>query len=464
MVALKAARERLASFLQQGLVRSIGILVGGTVTAQAITLLAMPVSTRLYTPEHFSAISVFSALVGILSVAACLRFDAAIALPEDDEQAVNLLALALTAAAGTAILLFGVLLLLPPGAFDILNVPALIPYMWLVPVAVFITGAYLALQSWYIRQRAFGSIARSRAGQAVVAAVVQIGMGFLGIVPLGLVVANVLNYGAGSLSLAVGVLTQERPLLKRVSWRGMGAAFKAYDRFPLFSIWAGLANALSNSAPLLIIVALSPGPEAGLLTLALFVLQAPMALIGNAVAQVYLSGAPEAHREGRLGVYTTDMFVGLMRMGAGPMVFAAIVSPAAFGLVFGAGWERSGVLVAWMAPWFLLQFLSAPIGNALHVTGHQKTMMIFHLFGLVLRVGGVLLAGLVWRGYLSEVWAVSGWIFYGAYVAMVLRVVEAPRGTVMIALRRSLPMILAGVVGGIIAAAGAAMIAKAVGV
>lgn len=464
MVALKAARERLASFLQQGLVRSIGILVGGTVTAHAITLLAMPVSTRLYTPEHFSAISVFSGLVGILSVAACLRFDAAIALPEDDEQAANLLALSLAAAAGTAILLAGVLLLLPRAALDLLNVPSLIPYLWLVPVAVFITGVYLALQSWYIRRRAFGSIARSRAGQAAVAASVQIGMGFLGIAPLGLIVANVLNYGAGSLSLTAGVLARERPLLKRVSWGGMVAAFRAYDRFPRFSVWEGLANGLSNSAPLLIIAALSAGPEAGFLTLALFVLQAPMALIGNAVAQVYLSGAPEAHREGRLGVYTTDMFAGLLRMGAGPMIFAAIVSPAAFGLVFGEGWERSGVLVAWMAPWFLLQFLSAPISNALHVTGRQKTMMIFHLFGLVLRVGGVLIAGAVARGYLAEVWAVSGWLFYGAYVATILRVVEAPRGTVMTALRRSLPMILAGVAGGIIAAVAAAMISRAVGV
>ena len=76
-----------------GVLNSIGILVSGTAAAHAITALAMPVVTRLFTPADFAAAAAFSSLVGILVVAVCLRFEVAIPLPEDDAEAANLLAL-----------------------------------------------------------------------------------------------------------------------------------------------------------------------------------------------------------------------------------------------------------------------------------------------------------------------------------------------------------------------------------
>ena len=90
---LKALVNRLlprASFA-----RSVGVLAGGTAVAQGIGVLALPLITRLYTPEDFSVLAVFSSIVAIVSVAACLRLEIAIPLPETDEDAANLLALAL---------------------------------------------------------------------------------------------------------------------------------------------------------------------------------------------------------------------------------------------------------------------------------------------------------------------------------------------------------------------------------
>jgi len=443
------ARDALAAFAQRGMVRSIGVLVGGTVVAHAITMLAMPITTRLFTPEDFSALAVFASLLGILSVACCLRFDAAVVMPEDDRDGINLFAVAMLATVATTALVALVMLALPASAYDLLREPSLIPYLWMLTPGVFIMGAYLALQAWFVRQKRFRDIAQSRAGQATVAAGIQIGMGYAGIAPLGLLLGHVLNYGAGSLTLLGGMLARNRRLLAQVSWRHMVTMAKAYNRFPRYSVWEGLANGLSNSAPLIIIAAVARGPEAGHLTLALFVLQAPMALLGNAVAQVYLSEAPKAYREGRLDRYTADVLAGLAAAGSGPLLFAAIASPVLFGTVFGEPWVRSGVLVAWMAPWFFLQFLSSPICNALHVTGRQRAMMIFHLLGVVVRVGGVILAGAFATDMVSEVWAISGWVFYAAYLGTILAMVGVPGGTGRNTLRRAAPSIAAGLAGGL---------------
>ncbi|PND71734.1 oligosaccharide flippase family protein, partial [Escherichia coli] len=108
--------------------------------------------------------------------------------------------------------------------------------------------------------------------------------------------------------------------------------------------------------------------ELGYLSLSIFLLQAPMSLIGNAIGQVYLANAPAAHREGRLGSYTFGIARTLSRIVAVPMATAAILAPILFTVVFGPNWERAGVLVTWMAPWFALQFITSPVSTALHVT------------------------------------------------------------------------------------------------
>jgi len=100
MLALSAARTlrtKFQSLNRGGFVRSVGVLVGGTAFAQALTVLALPLVTRLYTPFDFSVLAVFVSILSIISVAACLRLEIAIPLPESDEDAANLLALALCA-------------------------------------------------------------------------------------------------------------------------------------------------------------------------------------------------------------------------------------------------------------------------------------------------------------------------------------------------------------------------------
>ncbi|HEV7229289.1 lipopolysaccharide biosynthesis protein [Brevundimonas sp.] len=424
-------RRLLDRVTQAGVVRSIGVLVGGTALAHGITAAAMPIATRLYSPADFAAAAAFSSLIGILVVASCLRFEMAIPLPEDDEEAANLLGLSVAAVVAISLAAGLAIFLLPTSVLALLGQPGLIPHMWLLSPALLIGGLYLALQMWFVRRKAFGPIARSRVMQSASAAAGQLGLGAAGVAPLGLLVGQMLNYGAGAATLGAGLLWRERGLLRRISLAGMARAAAIHHRFPRYSVGEALANAASIHLPVLLIAALAAGPEAGYLTLAVFLLQAPMALVGQAVGQVYLSDAPEAHREGRLGAFTGDMLQRLARLSAAPIAFLAGVSPAAFGLVFGQDWTRSGVLVAWMAPWFFFQFLASPVSTALHVAGRQRTALALQAAGLAIRVGAVIATAAAARNWTVEAYAVSGLVFYAVYLAVVLHVVGADRAKLL---------------------------------
>lgn len=410
----------IARLLSDGVVRATGVLVGGTALAHGLTALAMPISTRLYSPSDFTVAAGFSSILAILITGACLRLDVAIALPDDDEEAANLLALSSLFAVLVAGLTAIVTIVVPAGIWTALGQEALLPHLWLMPGAVLLGALYLALQTWAVRRRSFGTIARSRVIQSGLAAGGQISLGVAGVAPLGLLIGQALNYGAGALTIGLSVLVEERVLLRRISLQGMRAAFVKHQRFPRYSIWEALANAAAINLPMLLIVSLAAGAEAGYLSLAIFLLQVPMALVGSAVGQVYLSGAPDAMRQDRLASYTAAAVSNIVKIAAPPLVIIACVSPFAFDLVFGEGWARSGLLVSWMAPWFLFQLVCSPISSVLHVTGRQSLAMGLQIAGLIVRTSAVLAAAAVAPAKIAEAFAVSGLVFYLPYAVICL--------------------------------------------
>lgn len=411
--------------------RSVAVLVSGTAIAHGFTALALPVLSRLYTPAEFSLLAVFAGLVAIVSVAACLRFDVAIALPETDEEALTLLALSM----GAALLVsasMGLLVLLAPGWMArMLNQPGLQPYLWLVPIAVLLASSYAALQMWFVRQASFSFIARSRVAQSVGGAGTQIAGGLMSLGLPSLLLGHAMNAGVACLLLGYSLVrnANHRSALMSVRWRTLREAWRKYDRFPKFSTLEALCNNAAIHLPIILIAGLGTSSEGGYLMMASYVMQAPMALIGSAIGQVYISHAAREHREGRLGAFTEDVFLKLMKIGAGPILAAGILAPSLFGFVFGADWQRAGVLVAWMTPWFILQFLASPISMALHVTQHQRLALVLQIGGLVVRVASIFIAHALLQGYLSEGYALSGALFYLVYLYCVFRTTSANLGT-----------------------------------
>lgn len=417
--------------------KATAVLASGTAAGQAVTLLAMLLLPRLYSPAEFGTLAVYTAIIGTIGVAACLRFDVALALPEDDRDAIGLLVLGITSAFVIAV---GVLIasLVIPAFRNLLPAPARGPTVWLLAPGVFAIATIAAVQNWNVRARQFGKIARARIGQAVAASGTQVTGGAL---------------GGGGLMLAAGLLAGYIVALFLLGWRLVGTVREwfatasigelrelasRYRRFPQFSTWEALANNAAIQVPVILIAGRASASEAGLVAWAMYVLQAPLSLLGGAVGQAYLSSAPEEHGRQRLGQYTLEVLAQLKAYGLGPMLALAVLAPIGFPIVFGAAWERAGWLVVWMMPWFFLQLLASPISMALHVTGRQRTALVLQVVGLVLRVS-VVLGCAAWRpAILSEGYAVSGALFYGLYLVVVLRSVGVSARRYWEATRRAL--------------------------
>jgi len=415
-------RLRILQAWQNGFIRSVSVLVGGTAFAQALMVLILPILTRLYSPSDFATLAVYASILGILGSIACLRLEIAIPLPESDEDALNLLALSLLSAASFGVLAWLIILLTPPQMVSAIGGPELAEYIWLVPLGVWLSGSYTALQYWSTRKKNFSLIAKTRISQATCAASVQVGFGVLYTTSFGLLFGQLISSSAGAIALGVRLAKDQKENLKNLKLERAISTLSRYKRFPKYSTLEALTNSGSIQIPILIIAALAIGPEAGFLMLATRVMAAPMSLIGGAISQVYLSRAPEEMRKGQLASFTANVIGGLLKTGVGPLLFAGITAPFLFPIIFGEDWGRAGEIVSWITPWLALQFITSPISMLLHVTENHKKALTLQTCGLIIRTGAVLLSAYFLPNLIVEIYSISGAVFYLIYFAVIIRV------------------------------------------
>ena len=434
------------TLFQSGFVRNVSLLAGGTAFAQGIAILALPVLTRIYSPNEFGILGIFTALLGMISVIATLRYEIAIPLPESDQSAANLLGVALVCVAATTVAVVVIVNLFGQQIVLLMKAPLLAKYLWLLPIAIAATGAYSVFQFWATRKKAFKRIARTRVEQSIGGVTTQLLMGWTGTGALGLIVGQIVSNGAGFFGLARRAFSDDRTVLQGVGVAGMRAVAREYDRFPKFSTFEALTNSASVQMPIILIAGLTASAEVGYLMLALRIMQAPMGIIGASISQVYFSRAVEEHRNDRLGDFTARTIGGLAKIGIGPLIFVGIIAPSVFGLIFGAEWQRAGELVAWMTPWFVLQFLVSPVSMSLHVTNNQRLALALQIVGVSLRVLMVLAAGAVLAGqFVAETFAISGFLFYVFYLMVVCRVVNVTFTQKIKILKDAMPLVVLSV-------------------
>jgi O-antigen/teichoic acid export membrane protein len=412
--------------------RGVTVLVGGTVGAQIISVLAVPLTTRLYAPEDFGLVAVYGSLLALILVVSSLRYELAIPLPEDAVEAASVTSLSLSLVLLMTVLSGALVVLFRESIATVLGLSVLAGYLWFLPIGVLLAGTYSALSYWSVRTKQFSVVARTRVRQSLASIAIQL-VGFkLG--GISLLLGHLAGQSAGTTSIARSSLAM--PAFRQVRWEGIWRAAVRYRRFPLFSTWEGLSNSLSHQLPLLVFaVKFGAGPT-GLYSIAHRVLSLPLSLVGTSIGQVFFADAAEAHRKGSLGALVDGLYATLAHVGLPPAVVLVLLGPELFAYGFGENWRPAGELARWMAPWLYLQFISSPLSTVVFVTERQKQGLYFQLVLLSTRVGAIVLGA--WAADFSLSVRLYAGASAGCYLGLLFMVLHLTGG---VSLTRALPAI-----------------------
>ncbi len=362
--------------------RGVSVLVGGTVGGHILTVLSAPVLTRLYRPEDFGLLAVFVALFSIVGAIASLRYQAAIALPDNDKEADALLLLSLIVVLVVSGLTAIPVILFPKEIAQLLNTPSLAGHLYLLPAAIVFIGVYQTLNVFAIRNKAFIPIARTKITQTVTTLGIQLAGAKFGV--LALMIGQVAGHATGAVSLTSQILNGRWHQLAHVKMPAIYKVAYRYKYFPLCGTLTALFNTVGAQIPSILFAALFSPAAAGIYILANRVLSVPMLLLGQATSDVFYSRAAEISREGKLGPLTALIHSRLTHIAMPPTLVLIVGGPEIFTWVFGPAWQEAGVFARWLGPCLYLELLTLPAISIFAVVDKLGTRLMFESVSLVI--------------------------------------------------------------------------------
>lgn len=375
------ADKQVAKTSNKSILKNMAVLVRGSVIGKVVGVLSIPIITRIYGPESLGALAVFVAIAALLIPLGSLRYAVAIPLPRHDVLAINLVAVSFGFLISLTLLSGLILAFAAEPVMNLLSMPSLIPYWWLLPIAIFGAGFYEILNSWATREKAFNSISKTIVWQSVSGAITKIILGLIDLKPLGLLIGHIVTQSAGILTLAKLLQAKLKRYQHKITKKRIVFLIKRFSDYPKYRLPSQFLMVFSMQAPLLFSAWLYGAEITGQLGLAFMAIALPITLFGQTTGQAYYA---EISRIGRrqpekILAITRNITLKLFFVSFLPFLILLFFGPWIFKLVFGTEWEQAGLFASLLAVYLSMQFISAPIVNALSVFEKQGMFLMINI-------------------------------------------------------------------------------------
>lgn len=403
-------------------------LVGGTTTAQVISFLMVPVLARLYLPEAFGTLSVFNSIVSILVVISCLRYEFAIQLPKEEQEASNLLFLCISIAFVLSIVVAIVVIFLRKQITLFLNVPNLVSILWILPVVVFAGGVFQVFSQWSSRRRDYGQISVAQASKAVATSFSQFGLSIGGYNTSSSLVWGVF---IGTLAASLGLgsriwFTDRRSILSHFDVQVMKSILIRYRKFPIFDIWGALLNALSWQLPVFMLAIFFSETIVGNYGMASRLVYFPMSLIGSSIGQVFFQRASQLQANNQSYKHVIDgLLERMVALVMYPALLMTLLGKPITQLFLGSEWAEAGSYMQILGLWSFFWFISSPLSTVFLVMGKQHSLLLFQIFIFISRLISLAVGGFLHNVQVALIlFSISGVLVYGVLLIWEYRLSE----------------------------------------
>ncbi|MGW8322435.1 MAG: lipopolysaccharide biosynthesis protein, partial [Thermodesulfobacteriota bacterium] len=349
-------------------VRSVAMLASGTIAGQAISVLASPILTRLYSPAEFGVFQVFLALATSVDRAVCGGYEAALVLPRSDRSAKKLLGVAIHFAVAFALLILVFFLLFGGDVLEVLDAPELEGWALLVPLQLALMGLFYSLHVFSLRRRRYDLMARARVAQALSLVVVSMGLGLAGAGFGGLIAGFMAGWFASIAFLAYPA--RDALTFEDLRWdRRSRAVACRYREFLTFGAPGKLLSGAALVMPVFFLSHFFSATVVGYYSLVVRVAEAPLAILGQSVSQVHMRKVVDLIQRGEaVRPYLLRLAATLSAISIVLAILLMVVGPDLFAWVFGPPWREAGLYIRVLMPALAIRFVTLTLISTLSAT------------------------------------------------------------------------------------------------
>ncbi len=410
---------------KKGFIHNVAVLSGGSFLAQLLPVLFSPLLTRIYTTIDFGVYALFCAAINIASQLACMKYDMAIAIVKEDEEAANLFYICLLIGAGISSLM----IIMIPFSGKITSVLGASDESWifLIPFATFITGIYTALVNYNIRREGYKVITKAAIIKSVVMVLIQVLLFPFNLGGFALCVGQLIAYLAGAAILFMSIMKELRrysPSMERL----VGTA-RHNIRYPGYTAGGSLAGSMVYNLTSYLISFFYSASQLGYYSLINRILGTPLTVLAGSVGHVYMKRAAvsKSGREQERGFILVS--VALAAMAVPPFLILFFLADPLVAMLFGAHWAPAAQMLRALAPLYLVRFVVTPVITVAIILGKQANTLLWQLGMLMLSLLPALLYANMHVDVISYLWMMSlalsiGYIVFYLYCLRSVRTVR----------------------------------------
>lgn len=386
-------------------IRALSVLVAGSAVSSIILLCITPILTRLYTPEDFGVLSIFTSILYVLMIIVSLRYEAALVLPKEKKAA---LALLFIANASTFIIAGIVILLLLITPFTTwIGIEETHAFFWILGLSLLFVGIFQAMNNWALRYEQYDIINRAKISMNTGQGFGQLVFGFLNIGVIGLLLGEMLGRLTGMVQY-IRYYKKDLQQANRTSLQQAKEMLVRYKKFPLVSSVSNVIYSVAVNLPALFLAAYFDVATAGFYYLAQKILTVPENLVGFSATQVYLSQAAKMMQEGQdLKKHCLDTVKHLFIIAFIIIASIDILAPIGFTFFFGHGWDTTVTFIQILSLMYFTKMVLQPINGVFQVCEAFYMQITAESIRLVFIIVALIFASTHKMTHIEALWMIS---------------------------------------------------------
>lgn len=379
----------ISQLIGKNFVRNVIVVATGTAAAQAVILVSSPFITRLYGPETFGILGIFTAIIGIVIPIASFTYPTAIVLPSNEKDAKGIAHLSLIISFIVSILGLIILLIFSQQIIELFKLQSIDNFLYYIPLLILFSGFQQVLEQWLIRTNQFKITARVTFTHSVIV--------YGGIVCIGFF------YPSASILVLLTVIGQALKGIMMLKWADgfnlkpnvqinhwfihIKQLARKYIDFPLYRASQSFIDVVTQNLPILFLTSFFGTAAVGYYSIGRTVLNIPSKFIGKSVGDVFYPRIIKAaNRDEDLVKLLQKATFYLLIIGLIPYGVVIVAGPFLFSIVFGEGWNQAGEYARWISIWSLSSFILQPSIRALPVLSAQSLHLKITIISLVIRI------------------------------------------------------------------------------
>jgi O-antigen/teichoic acid export membrane protein len=302
--------------------------------------------------------SVYTSLIGMVSVISSLRYDDAIVLPEKDSESVNLFALSQIFNICIVIFVLIIILFFGKGILQFINIPANLPItlLLLVPLGAWLLNLSQGLNYWLIREKKFGKITTGKLVRRSTEAASQVSLAIIK-KPAGLIFSDIAGQFVNN-SMLLYQSFKGKLKINHISRKKLSFVMKKYSEFPKYNLIPAFMSTYSFALPTILINKFFSVENAGYFDASKTVLSIPLGLIAVSVSNVLLQKTTELFNQKKSFIEELKpILILILIMMLFEVLLISFFGPYLFSFFFSSKYYFSGEISRILVWSFTLNFL-----------------------------------------------------------------------------------------------------------